>query len=540
MDRKWWTLGAVCVGIFMLLLDLTIVNVALPQIAHDFGASLSDLQWVIDAYALTLAALLLTSGSLADLFGRRLVFAIGIVSFTLGSFLCGVSTDSLFIILARGFQGIGGAIMFATSLALLAQAFSGRERATAFGVYGAVTGIAVAIGPVLGGVITSTLSWRWIFFVNIPIGVIALLITLLKVDESRNPNAHRPDWIGFVTFSGSLGGLVYGLIESSTHGWGSTPVAGPLVASVALLVAFVVAEFHQNEPMLDFRLMRKPTFTGGLVAAFGINASIFSLFTYLILYMQDGLGLSAVATGVRFLLLTGATFVMAGVAGRLTARVPIKWLITPGFALTGIGLLLMGGITPSSSWTHLAAGFVVAGVGIGLVNVPLASTAVGVVEPAQSGMASGINSTLRQVGTATGIAALGTIFSAQIRSTIRSNLSGTPLASKASSIATGITSGNATSSATSHSSAGARLVAHAAIAGFAHGLNDILLIGAVVAFVSGALCFFLIRQKDFVASHGGVGSAPASPGSAEQSGASVLTHPRSGATESQRRPAAAG
>src|SRR3954466_432041 len=215
MERKWWTLLAVCTGVFMLLLDITIVNVALPDMQRALGASLSDLQWVIDAYALTLAALLLTAGSLADLAGRRLVFSVGIVVFTLGSLLCGVATSVPFLALSRALQGTGGAIMFATSLALLAQAFAPRERGAAFGIFGATTGVAVAVGPVLGGLITSGLSWRWIFFVNLPVGVIALLVTLRFVQETRDPHPRRLDWVGFVTFSSGLALLVFGLIRSN-------------------------------------------------------------------------------------------------------------------------------------------------------------------------------------------------------------------------------------------------------------------------------------------------------------------------------------
>ena len=533
LNRKWWTLGAVCVGIFMLLLDLTIVNVALPDIARDFHATLPDLQWVIDAYALTLAALLLTSGSLADLLGRRKVFAAGIAVFTLGSLLCGASTGPLFIILARAFQGIGGAIMFATSLALLAYAFRGRERGIAFGVYGAVTGIAVAVGPVLGGVITSGISWRWIFFVNVPIGVAALAITLLRVDESRNPYADRTDWVGFLSFSGALAALVYGLIESSTKGWGDVAVVVPLVCFAVLLAAFVVIERRQDQPMFDFALLRIPTFTGGLVAAFGINASVFALFTYLVLYLQDALGLSAVATGVRFLLLTGATFATAGIAGRLTSHVPIKWLIAPGFVISGVGTLLMTGLATSSGWTHLIPGFIVAGVGIGLVNVPLASTAVGVVEPARSGMASGINSTLRQVGTATGIALLGSLFAARARSTVVSSLAGTPLAHSASKVAAALTGGSASLGssdgglAARTGPAAQQLVGHAALAGFVHGLNEILWIGTIVAFLSGVLSFVLIRQRDFSAAHSGApdeATGEEAEVDAAQSSASAVLH----------------
>ncbi|MHB1569563.1 MAG: MFS transporter [Solirubrobacteraceae bacterium] len=250
MTRKWWTLGAVCTGIFMLLLDLTVVNVALPDIQRAFHAPLSDLQWTIDAYALTLAAFLLTAGSLADQFGRRRLFALGLGIFTVGSLLCGISSGSLFLILARGGQGVGGAIMFATSLALIAQAFGpGRERATAFGVFGATTGVAVAVGPVLGGVLTSGLSWRWIFFVNLPIGVLALLVTLVKIEESRSPFARRLDVPGFVTFSSGLAALVFGLIRSEPDGWGSATVLGSLAAAAMLLSTFVVAESVRSEPM---------------------------------------------------------------------------------------------------------------------------------------------------------------------------------------------------------------------------------------------------------------------------------------------------
>jgi len=447
MKPKWWTLTAVSTGVFMLLLDLTIVNVALPDIQRSFGASLSDLQWTIDAYALTLAAFLLTAGSLADLVGRRLLFATGLAAFTIGSLACGLADGPLFLIVARAAQGVGGAIMFATSLALIAQAFQGRDRALAFGLLGAITGVAVAVGPVLGGVLTS-ISWRWIFFVNLPIGAFALLVTLTKVAESRNPFAKRPDLVGFVTFSSGLSALTFGLIRSNDDGWGSTTVIASFVAAAVLLAGFVVAELVQREPMLELGLFRVPTFGGALAAALAINASLFSLLTYLILYFEQSLKLSPAQTGVRFLPLTGAIFFASGIAGRLSERVPNRFLITPGFALVGIGLLLMRGITAGSSWTHLLPGMIVAGVGAGLVNVPLAATAIGIVQPARAGMASGSNTTFRQVGPATGVAALGSIFAAR--------------------------------------------------AGFVDGLNVVLLVGAVTAFVAGGLTLFLVRERDLV------------------------------------------
>lgn len=509
MDRKWWTLAAVSAGVFMLLLDVTIVNVALPDIERALGASLSDLQWVINAYALSLAALLLTAGSLADLLGRRRVFAIGVAIFTTGSLLCGLAPSPLFLTLARAGQGVGGAVMFATSLALLANAFHGKDRGVAFGVFGAITGVAVAVGPVLGGVIVSGLSWRWIFLVNIPIGIATIVAILLRVDESRDPRARRPDWLGFVTFSAALFALVYGLIESNTHGWGSATVVGSLVAAVVLLAAFVAVELLQRSPMFDFSLLRKPTFVGGLAAAFAISAGLFALLTYLVLYLQNVLGFSPVQTGVRLLALTGAIFVTAGIAGRLSARVPTRLLIGPGFLLIGAGLLLMRGLTPSSEWTHLLPGMILAGFGAGLVNVPLASTAVGVVEPARAGMASGINATLRQVGIATGIAALGSIFTARLRETVAGSLAGTPVSNRAHEVTDAITSGHVSSAIAAAPAPLRGTIAHAAQAGFVDGLNTILLIGAIVAFSGAALALTLIRQRDYVAADPAMVGAPA-------------------------------
>jgi len=509
MPRKWWTLTAVCTGVFMLLLDITIVNVALPDIQQRMSASLTDLQWVISAYALTLAAFLLTAGSLADRYGRRLLFAIGLVIFTAGSLACGVATGPLFLILARGGQGVGGAIMFATSLALLADAFRGRDRAAAFAVFGAVTGVAVAVGPVLGGAITSGLSWRWIFFVNLPIGVLALLVTMTRVSESRDPAAGKPDLAGFITFSLGLAALVLGLIRSTADGWGSATVIASLAASGVLLVSFAVIERVRRSPMLDLRLLRVPTFNGGLAAAWAISASLFSLLTYLIIYVQNILGLSPVAAGVRFLPLTGAIFLTAGAAGRLTNHVPRRLLIGAGFAATGAGLLLMRGLTPASSWTHLLPGMIVAGVGAGLINVPLVSTAVGVVEPARAGMASGINSTLRQVGIATGVAALGTIFASHIRSATVSQLAGTPLAGHATAIGHAISNGAAGQAIAATPAPLRGLVVAAARGSFTSGLNLILLIGAIIALAAAATSLALVRERDFVTEETPGAPAPA-------------------------------
>jgi len=514
MERKWWTLTTVCIGVFMLLLDITIVNVALPDIERALHASLSDLQWTLDAYALTLAALLLTAGSLADQYGRRKLFAIGTAIFTVGSLLCGLATSAGFLIAARAGQGVGGAIMFATALALLADAFRGKDRGIAFGAFGAVAGVAVAVGPVLGGVLTSGISWRWIFFVNVPVGVVALAITLARVAESKEARASRPDWAGFVVFTAALGLLVYGLIRTNTVGWSSGEVIGCLVAAGVLLVSFVGVEMLVAHPMFDLGLLRKPTFSGGLIAAFALSAGLFAMFTYLVLYLQNALGLSAVQTGVRFLVLSGALFVAATAAGRLSQTVPVKLLIAPGFVLIGVGLLLMRGLTPTSTWTHLIPGFIVAGVGAGMVSVPLASTAVGVVAPEHAGMASGVNSTFRQVGIATGIAALGSVFSSHIRSTVTDALTSGPtpvpagVAEKAGHL---VASGAVPQAVASVPPAARGTLAAAALSGVAGSLNDILLIGAVVCFVAAVLCFWLVRTRDFVDSTAQPGAETRAP-----------------------------
>ncbi len=496
--NKWWTLIAVCLGTFMLLLDITIVNVALPDIQRALHSSFSDLQWVVDAYALTLAAFLLTAGSLADMYGRRLMYLVGLVVFTAASALCGFATSTLMLQLSRALQGVGGAIMFAVSLALLADAFRGRERGVAFGIWGGVTGLAVAIGPLAGGLLTTGISWRWIFFVNVPLGIAAVVIAVLRVSESRAPQASRPDWLGFGLFTVALASLVYGLIESNQRSFTDNLVLGCFVVAAVLLVAFVVTELRVAHPMFDLSLFRLPTFTGGSVAAFGVSASIFSVLLYLVLYFQDILGFSALGTGVRVMVLSGAILVTATLAGRLSSKVPVRLLIGPGLILIGVGLLLMRGLNVGSGWTHLIPGMIVAGLGIGLVNPPLASTAVGVVAPQRAGMASGINSTFRQVGIATGIALLGTLFSSQVSSVVRSRVASVPgLSSKGPQIATAVQSGEIGKVIGTLPAQARQAVGTITRTAFTTGLNQILLVAAVIALASGVVSLAAIRSKDF-------------------------------------------
>jgi EmrB/QacA subfamily drug resistance transporter len=500
--NKWWTLVAVCLGTFMLLLDITIVNVALPDIQRALQSSFSDLQWVVDAYALTLAAFLLTGGSLADMYGRRLLYMIGLVVFTGASVLCGFAVTTLMLQLARALQGVGGAIMFAVSLALLADAFRGKDRGTAFGVWGAATGLAVAIGPLLGGLLTSGLSWRWIFFVNVPIGIAAVVITMAKVAESRAAHASRPDWLGFALFTVALSSLVYALIESNQRSFTNGLVLGCLAAAAVLLAVFVAVELRSAHPMFDLKLFRLPTFSGGSVAAFGLSASIFAMLLYLVLYLQDILGYSPLATGVRLMVISGGILATSTVAGRLTSYVPIRLLIGPGLIIVGVALLLMRGLDAGSSWTHLIPGMIVGGLGVGLVNPPLASTAVGVVPPQRAGMASGINSTFRQVGIATGIALLGSLFSSKVSDEVRVRVAAVPgLSHKGPQIAAAVQSGEigqVIGKLPEHVRQAVGMITRAA---FTTGLNRILLVAAIIALVSGVVSLAAIRSKDFAQQH---------------------------------------
>src|SRR3954469_20021043 len=301
MGRKWWTLLAVCTATFMLLLDITIVNVALPAIQRALDASFSDLQWVVDAYALGLATCVLTAGALADLFGRKRLFVTGVILFTTASALCGVANDALFLIVARGVQGIGGAIMFATALALLSQEFHGKERGTAFGLWGATIGAAVAIGPLAGGVLTSWLSWRWIFLVNIPIGVVAIVFGAKQLSESSDPEHSRLDPLGLVTLTVGLLSLILALIEGNDHGWTSTLIVTLLAVAAVSLGAFIASQMRDTTTMIDLSLFKRPAFVGAQTTAFTISASMFAMFLYLTLYLQNILGLSPLETGVRFL-----------------------------------------------------------------------------------------------------------------------------------------------------------------------------------------------------------------------------------------------
>ena len=496
---KWWTLGAVSVATFMLLLDITVVNTALPSIARDLHAGFNDLQWVIDAYTLVLAAVVLTMGSLSDRFGRRRLFGIGLAIFSLASLAAGLANDPTVLNLSRAVQGIGGAAMFAVSLALIAQEFPpGRERGTAMGVYGATIGISVAIGPLAGGAITDGLGWRWVFFLNVPIGLAALAVTYLRLRESRDPNATRIDWLGLITLSGGLFMLVLALLRGNDDGWGSTSIVALLVGAAVLLAAFIEVERRVAQPMLPLGLFKRRAFTGVQLAAFAVSVSLFALFLYLTLFLQDYLHLSPLQAGLRYLPITIASFLAAPVAGALLSRIQARVLMALGLLGTGVGLILMTGLNASSTWTALLPGFILAGLGVGLLNPVIADVALSVVPKERSGMAAGINDTFRQVGVAVGVAAWGAVFLGRGASRISHDVAGTPIAGngRPRALLEALTGGQLTSATKALPHGTRELAVSATRDGFLTGLNAVLLIGGIVAVIGAALALWLVRERE--------------------------------------------
>ncbi len=407
---RWLTLTVVSAATAMLLLDVTVVNVALPAIRADLDASFAELQWVIDAYALTLAATLLGAGVVADRSGRRRVFAIGLVVFTACSALCGAAPSAVVLDLARGAQGVGAAAMFSASLALLADEFRGRERGLALGVWGAVTGGALAVGPLVGGVLVDGLSWRWIFFVNLPIGLLLTWLTIRRLPESRDPAPRGLDVAGMTTFAGACFLATYALIRGNEEGWTSAPILGAFAAAAGLVAAFLTVERRAAAPMLPLALFRVPAFTGTALVAFAQSIALYPLLLFLAIYFQEALGLSATATGLRVLPLTLVLFAVAPISGRLTSRWPLRIPLTSGLLLIGISLLLMRSVTPTSDWDVLIPGLLVGGLAVGIISPALAAAMVADQPVDRGGLASGVNNTFRQLGIAVGIAGLGAIF----------------------------------------------------------------------------------------------------------------------------------
>jgi EmrB/QacA subfamily drug resistance transporter len=489
-----WTLILVCTSTAVLLINVSAPNVALDAIARDLHASFTDLQWVLSGYSLVLAVFQLTAGSLADLFGRRKLFVIGVCLFTVASALCALATSAGLLIGARALQGLGAAIMFPSSLALLAQEFQGPARSRAIGVWGAVIGLAFAAGPLVGGVLVDTVGWQAIFWLGVLLGVPTTVLALTKVGESRDPDPSPVDWPGVVTLSLGLFLIVFAVLRGNALGWTSPEVLGLVVGGAVSLAAFAAVELRTADPMLDLRLFRNRTFLGATVIVATLAGGSFGVFVYLSLFLLDVDGGSPVEVGLWLAPLALVAFVTSLSAGRMAGRVPLTGALALGMALTAAGLLLMTGVDSDSSWLHLLAGLMVVGAGVGLAN-PLATfTHLGVLPPAHGGLASGINNTARQLGLAIGIAALGALLQSHIADQVaaRTDGLGAARAVVTARIADGDV-GTATRLAPAAARDSLRTTYEAA---FASGLNELLLISAGMALAGLAAALVLVRTRD--------------------------------------------
>ncbi|HWQ24846.1 MAG TPA: MFS transporter [Gaiellaceae bacterium] len=407
--RKWFTLAAVSFGLFMIMLDNTVVNVALPSIQRDLGADLSELEWIVTGYALTFAALMLIGGKIADAYGRRLVFVSGIAVFTLASLLCGLAESSDQLIGARVLQGVGAALMNPATLSIIAAAFPARERGTAIGIWAGVSALALAIGPLAGGLITEHLDWSWIFFINVPVGALGIAASFVLIDESRDETHERLDLPGLTTSAVGLFALTYALIEANTYGWGSTRIVGSFVVAAGALLAFWLLERHQRAPMLPLEFFRNRTFTGANLVVLLVALAMFGVFFFVSLYMQNILGYSAVQAGAAFLPMTLLIILVAPLAGRATDRVGSRWFLTAGMTLIAAQLLYLSQLGASASYFELLPGLLVGGLGMASTMTPSAAAATRSVPVDKAGVGSAVLNAARQVGGSIGIALMGAI-----------------------------------------------------------------------------------------------------------------------------------
>jgi EmrB/QacA subfamily drug resistance transporter len=393
----------------MLLLDVTIVTVALPQIADGLDAELSTLQWVLDIYALALASVLLGAGSAADLFGHRRFYLLGIVLFAAASLACGLAPNATVLIIARGAQGVGGAAMFATTLSLLSRIYQGSDRAVAFGVWGAVTGASAAIGPILGGLLTEGLDWRWIFFVNLPVSLLAVVLTLRFMPEFAGDRSRRVDLVGMITFTVFASSITYAVIRANEDGWTSAQTVGLLGGGTFALLLFLLTESRVRHPMLDLRLLRRPAFAGLLSGAFCLQGAAFAYLAYTSIWLQTVHDFSPIRAGGALIPLAVAAFLAAGLSSRATDHMSPRIPVGGGLLLIGAGTLSESFLSAGSSWAALTVGLVVSGLGVGLVNPALSAAALAAAPPERAGMASGALNTARQLGYAFGVAAFGAL-----------------------------------------------------------------------------------------------------------------------------------
>jgi EmrB/QacA subfamily drug resistance transporter len=428
-NRKWWTLAAMCFALFMIMLDNTVVNVALPSIQADLGASISGLEWTVNAYTLTFAVLLVTAGRLGDIFGRRRMFIFGVTLFATSSAAIGFAPSQALLVAGRAVQGVGAAFMMPATLSIITNAFPAHERGKAIGTWAGVSGLALALGPVVGGALTEYVSWRAIFFLNVPVAVGAVAVTLFAAHESRDETVERTvDFLGIGTVSLGLTALVLALVEGNSWGWGSTEIVGLFAVATAAVAAFVLVERHGRAPMVQFEFFRSRTFFATNAIAFIVTFAMLAMFFFLALYLQNILGYSALEAGIRFLPSTLLVIVAAPIAGRLTDRIGPRPLLVTGLLLVALALYMQTHIDADSSYAGLLLpSFMIMGLGIGITMSPMTTAAMNSVVREKAGVASGILSMNRMIGGTFGVAVLGALFQAITRSHMEDALASTPI-----------------------------------------------------------------------------------------------------------------
>jgi EmrB/QacA subfamily drug resistance transporter len=416
-NKKWWTLAAVSVGLFMIMLDNTVVNVALPSMRRSLHLSLADLEWVVTGYALTFAAFMLTGGKLADLLGRRLVFMAGLVVFTASSLACGLATNGGFLIGARVVQGLGGALMNPATLSIITATFAPRERGKAIGIWAGVSAMALAIGPLVGGLLTEHVNWNWIFFINVPVGIVGLLAIPFLIDESKDESLHQtPDVPGLATSGLGLFALTYAFIEANSYGWASGRIIGAFAVAAVSLALFVVLELRQRTPMLELSLFRNRTFSGANTAMLFVGLAMFGTFFYVSLYMQNVLGYSPVKAGASFLPMTILVILIAPNTGRLSDRFGSRWFVGGGMALLAVMLFYYSRLGAHESFWAILPGLLIGGIGMGSTMTPVTAAAMSAVPVDKAGVGSAVLNSMRQVGGSLGIAVMGAIVASGARS----------------------------------------------------------------------------------------------------------------------------
>jgi EmrB/QacA subfamily drug resistance transporter len=422
-NAKWWTLAAMCFALFMIMLDNTVVNVALPSIQSDLDASISSLEWTVNGYTLSFAVLLATGGRLGDILGRRRMFLAGVILFALSSAAAGLAPGSSALVVSRVAQGVGAALMMPATLSIITNAFPAHERGKAIGTWAGVSALALAIGPLLGGFLTEHVSWRAIFYINVPVAAGAIVATLFAVRESRDETVGREiDWAGTAVLTAGLTALVLALVEGNAWGWGSAPIVALLAASVVLLASFLAIEARVRAPIIQFEFLRDRDFLGSTLVAFVISFAMLGMFFFMALYIQNILGYSPLEAGVRFLPTTLVIMVLAPIAGRLTDRIGPRPLIAAGLAVVAVSLFMQAEIDVRSGYGELLLPFVLMGVGIALTMSPMSTAAMNAVADAKAGLASGLLSMSRMVGGTFGIAVLGAIFQARSRADLSAEL----------------------------------------------------------------------------------------------------------------------